>query len=285
MRRVLVLGSGRKAGVAEAAARVRAFLRRRGTRVSVHLAEGGSLARVRADLAVVLGGDGAILGAARRLDDNPVPILGVKFGRLGFLTEIRGDEIEETLDRWLEGRLPPPRPRMRIACEVLPAPGRRKGRPWRAVALNDVVFERYGPRTVVIHLEVNGKYATTYRGDGVIVSTPVGSTAHSLAGGGPLLEPSMEALVLTPMCPHTLANRPLVLPPDSRVVLGLEEGDVTAIVVADGVDPVDVAPGDRVALRRARRPALLQGTGRRGYFEVLRERLHWQLPAAFGEPG
>jgi NAD+ kinase len=279
MRRVLVLGDAKKPGVAAAAARVREFLRRRARVVAVDLRGRRDLSTLRADLAVVLGGDGAILSAARRMGDRPVPILGVKFGRLGFLTELRENEIEPVLERWLGGDLPPPRPRMRIRCTV-----ERKGRAEEAVALNDVVFERMGPRTVVIHLEVNGRYATTYRGDGVIASTPVGSTAHSLAAGGPLLEPSMEAFVLTPMCPHTLANRPLVLPADSRVALTLESEGVPALCVVDGQQSFEVKPGNRILLRRARRPALIQGTGRRDYFAVLRDRLHWGLPTDFVEP-
>ncbi len=279
MRRVLVLGDALKPGVAAAAARVREFLRRRARVVAVDLLGRRDLASVRADLAVVLGGDGAILAAARRMGERPIPILGVKFGRLGFLTELRENEIEPVLERWLAGDLPPPRPRMRIRCAV-----ERPGRDGEALALNDVVFERMGPRTVVIHLEVNGRYATTYRGDGVISSTPVGSTAHSLAAGGPLLEPSMEAFVLTPMCPHTLANRPLVLPPESRIALTLDSEGGPALCVADGQQSFEVRPGNRVLLRRARRPALLQGTGKRDYFAVLRDRLHWGLPTDFVEP-
>jgi len=279
MRRVLVLGDARKPGVAAAAARVRQFLKPRARVVAVDLLGRRDLATIRADLALVLGGDGAILAAARRMGDRPIPILGVKFGRLGFLTELRENEIEPVLERWLAGDLPPPRPRMRIRCTV-----ERKGRPEEAVALNDVVFERMGPRTIVIHLEVNGRYATTYRGDGVIASTPVGSTAHSLAAGGPLLEPSMEAFVLTPMCPHTLANRPLVLPADSRIALTLETEGPSGLCVADGQQSFEVKPGARVLLRRARRPALIQGTGRRDYFAVLRDRLHWGLPTDFVEP-
>ena len=284
MRRVLVLGDGRKPGVAYAAARVREFLRRRAKVAVVDLAGRRDLSRVKADLALVLGGDGAILSALRRMGEDPVPILGVKFGKLGFLTELRENEVEETLDRWIEGRLPPPRPRMRLRCEVSREGRARSGRPAGANALNDVVFERYGPRTIVVHLEVNGKYATTYRGDGVIVATPVGSTAHSLAAGGPLVEPSMDAVVLTPMCPHSLADRPLVLPAESRIALTLETGGVTAIAVVDGQQSFDVGPGDTVLVRKARRPALIQGTGRRGYFAILRERLHWGFPSGFAEP-
>ncbi len=284
MRRVLVLGDGRKPGVAPGAARVRDYLRRRARVVAVDLAGRRDLSRVRADLALVLGGDGAILSAVRRMGDRPIPLLGVRFGKLGFLTELREHEIEGALDRWLAGELPEPRPRMRIRCEIRRGPvrrgrGARRRKPETALALNDVVFERYGPRTIVLRLDVNGRYATTYRGDGVIASTPVGSTAHSLAAGGPLLEPSVDALVLTPMCPHSLANRPLVLPADSRVSLTLETGSVTALCVADGQQSFDVRPGESVLLRKARSPALFQGTGRRDYFAVLRERLHWGLPA------
>jgi len=284
MRRVLVLGDGRRTGVPEAAARIRRYIGGRARIVATDLKGTRNLARVKADLALVLGGDGAILAVARRMGDNAVPILGVKFGKLGFLTELREDEIEDALDRWLEGRLPPPRPRMRVRCEI-----RRGGRPARGApghhwALNEIVLERYGPRTVIIHLNVDGRYATTYRGDGLIVSTPVGSTAHSLAAGGPLVDPSLEGFVLTPMCPHSLANRPLVLPPGSAIELELEAGGPTALCVADGQQILEVRAGDRVAIRRARKPALLQGTGRRGFFEVLRERLHWGLPPGFIEP-
>lgn len=284
MRRVLVLGDARKPGVAAAAARIRTYLARRARASFLDLGGRGRISKPRADLAMVLGGDGAILAAARRMGEEPVPILGVKFGKLGFLTELREDEIEDALDRWLDGRLPPPHRRMRVRCEVHPG-GRASRRPEQAMALNDIVLERYGPRTVLIHLEVDGRYATTYRGDGLIVSTPVGSTAHSLAAGGPLLEPSMEGFVLTPMCPHSLANRPLVLPPESRIALTLESEVESAICVADGQQVLKVRDGDRVLLRRARRPALLQGTGRRGFFTVLRERLHWGLPPGFSEPG
>lgn len=284
MRRVLVLGDERKAGVAAAADRIRRYVGRRARVVAVDLKGRRDLSRVKADLAVVLGGDGAILSAARRMGDDPVPILGVKFGKLGFLTELREDEIEGALDRWIEGSLPPPRPRMRVECEVR-REGRAVRRTDRAAALNDIVLERFGHRTVVIHLEVDGRYATTYRGDGLIVATPVGSTAHSLAAGGPLVEPAMEGFILTPMCPHSLANRPLVLPASSRITLALETENETAICVADGQTVLEVRRGDRVALRKARRPALFQGTGRRGFFPVLRERLHWGLPPGFAEPG
>jgi NAD+ kinase len=284
MRRVLVLGNRAKPGVAGAADRVREHLRGRARFSFVDLEAKSARPLPRVDLAVVLGGDGAILAAVRRMGERASPVLGVKFGRLGFLTELRENEIEETLERWLAGSLPKPRPRMRLRCTVVRSGGARR-RPEEALALNDVVFERYGPRTIVVHLEVNGRYATTYRGDGVIASTPVGSTAHSLAAGGPLLEPSMEAVVLTPMCPHTLANRPLVLPADSTVALTLDAGKVPGICVADGQKTFDVHSGDRVVLRKARTPALLLGTGRRDYFEVLRERLHWQLPTGFVEPG
>ena len=283
MPRVLVLGDPERPGVAAATTRIRRYLGRR-ARVQVARLRGRRRpGEGRADLALVLGGDGAILEAVRRLGESTVPVLGVKFGKLGFLTELREDEIEDALDRWLAGSLPPPHARMRVRCEVRAA-ARPRRRPEEAVALNEIVLERYGPRTVLIHLEVDGRYASTYRGDGLIVSTPVGSTAHSLAAGGPLLDPSMEGFVLTPMCPHSLADRPLVLPPESRIALLLEAKDETAICVADGQRVRQVLPGDRVLRRRARRPALLQGTGRRGFFAVLRERLHWGLPPGFNEP-
>jgi len=277
MRRVLILGDERKPGVPGAAARLREQLRGRARVVLQDLKGRRDLSRARAHLAAVLGGDGAILSAARRLGDRAVPILGVNFGKLGFLTEVSDEEIEGAIEAWLEGRTPPPRPRMRLRCEVRRAGGAR-GAGEGATALNDVVLERRGPRTITIGLDVNGRYATTYRADGVIVSTPVGSTAHSLAAGGPILEPGMEALVLTPMCPHSLADRPLVLPARSRITLTLETGGVRAACSADGQANFPVRVGDRVEIRRARRPALFQPVSDRRIFAVLRSRLHWGIP-------
>ena len=282
MQRVLILGDERKRGVAPAAARIRKFLAPRVKVVAVDLRGRRDLSRLKADLALVLGGDGALLSVARRLKGNLVPILGAKFGKLGFLTELREDEIEQALGDWLAGRLPPPRSRMRLECVTKPFDRRDRGR--TATALNDVVLERWGPRTIVIHLEVDGTYATTYRGDGLIVSTPVGSTAHSLAAGGPLVEPGMDAIVLTPMCPHSLADRPLVLPPTSLVTLTLETASAKVGCAVDGQDNFEVARGDRILVRRAERSTLLQGVGRRDWFAVLRERLHWGHPSGFTEP-
>ncbi|MHC4821324.1 MAG: NAD(+)/NADH kinase [Planctomycetota bacterium] len=279
-RRVLILGDHRKSGVVEVAQRLREWCRPRAKVVLTDLHARRNLDGVKADLAVVLGGDGAILSSVRRMGGNAIPVLGVNFGKLGFLTEIREGEIEQALQDWLDGDLPPPTPRMRIQGEIRKAAG--SGRHRRAAetgaALNDIVLERWGPRTITVHLEVNGRYATTYRGDGVICATPVGSTAHSLAAGGPLVEPSEDIIVLTPMCPHSLADRPLVLPGDSRITLTLESDGVDAGVSMDGQKNVAVQAGDTVHVRRATKPALLQGVGKHDYFAVLRERLHWGLP-------
>ncbi len=287
MRRVLILGNERKPGVAGAAARLREFLGPRARIVAVDLEGKRSLSRVRADLAVVLGGDGALLDVARRLGSNAVPILGVNFGKLGFLTELTGDEVESGLGAWLEGRLPPPQPRQRLLCRLDRDGGSRRGRRRRAAggpwtALNDVVLERWGPRTVTLHLEVDGAYATTYRGDGVVVATPVGSTAHSLAAGGPLLDPQLDAIVLTPLCPHALTNRPLVIPPTSRVTLTVESAGGPAGVSVDGGRNLDVRPGDRLHVRRSPHPALFQPGGKRGWYAVLRSRLHFGVTAVAG---
>jgi NAD+ kinase len=282
MPRVLLLYDERKPAAAEAARRLAASLRGRARVTTAALGARGTVRR--ADLAVVLGGDGALLHATRRMGSRPFPILGVNFGKLGFLTELREGEIERGVAAWLDGRCPPPRPRLRLAVELrrasVPARrGRRRGAPPRVqsgLALNDAVLERWGPRTVTIHLEVDGAYATTYRADGLIVATPVGSTAHSLAAGGPLVEPGMEALVLTPMCPHSLADRPLVLPATSRIVLTLESSAPGAAGLAlDGQQAFPVGPGDRVVVRRAASPALLQPVGDRDWYAILRERLHW----------
>jgi NAD+ kinase len=278
---VLLLGDGTKPAVRAAAVRVRGLLEPRARVVAVDLEGTRDLLRIRADLAIVLGGDGALLSVARRLGANPVPIFGVNFGKLGFLTEFTENEIASGLDAWLRGELPPPVERMRLRCALSSTKTGAPGGPW--LALNDAVLERWGPRTLTIHLEVDGVYATTYRGDGVIVATPVGSTAHSLAGGGPLVEPSHDAIVLTPMCPHSLTNRSVVLPPDARVTLIFASGTGPAGFSIDGQENVRIRPGDRVEIRRAARPALLQPSGKRGWFAVLRSRLHWGLSGVSGK--
>jgi NAD+ kinase len=267
-----VVGDGARAGVGAAAARVTELARTRCRLVGVDLSGTEDLAQVQADLLAVLGGDGAILSAARRLGANPVPVLGVNFGKLGFMAGLRSSELEANADALFSGRSLSVSRRMRLETHVEHADGRRSG-PY--LALNDAVVERWDARSMAVELWVDGECATTYRGDGLIVATPTGSTAHSLAAGGPIVEPCMEAFVVSPICAHSVSNRPLVLRADQELCLRVGPGTSRPGLAVDGQVLVDLAVGDEVCVRRAASPVHLAVPSGRTFFEVLRTRLHW----------
>lgn len=222
------------------------------------------------DLVVVVGGDGTLLSVARALGPARTPILGVNLGGLGFLTEVPLDDMYPVLRQVLAGRFTVER-RMRIRASVIRA-GRETA---RHDLLNDVVINKSAlARILNIDVSVNGAYVTTYRADGLIVSTPTGSTAYSLSAGGPIVDPRMQAFLLTPICPHTLSNRPLVLPEKSVVEVGLRNNHEDVYVTVDGQVGFPLVGDDRVRARLAPTPVLLVQSGK-DYFEVLRQRLRW----------
>jgi NAD+ kinase len=226
---------------------------------------------VEADLALILGGDGAILSSARRLGRNQVPAIGVNLGKFGFLAEVSPEQLRERFDDILAGRYRVSS-RMRLSC-ALEQGGRTVA---EDLALNDVVVSRGAlSRLVAIGLVVDGMRATTYNGDGVIVSTPTGSTAHSLSAGGPVIDPRLEAFAVTPICPHTLTNRPLVLPAGCVVELCLDAAPVNVGLTVDGQVYREMGRGDRVIIRRAATDFRLIDLGIRTYYDTLREKLHW----------
>ncbi len=223
------------------------------------------------DLVVVLGGDGTLLSAARYLNGDKVPILGVNLGGLGFLTEITLEELYPVLDRVLDGKVKTER-RMRLKVVVF-RQGEKVG---EYTILNDAVISK----TVlarIIHLRhsVDGVYVTTYRGDGIIICTPTGSTAYSLAAGGPIVYPSLDSVLITPICPHTLTNRPLLIPDRATVefILETEESDVR--LTLDGQVGCDLLPFDRISITKAQNHVLFIKSPYRDYFEILRTKLKW----------
>jgi NAD+ kinase len=224
-----------------------------------------------ADLYVVLGGDGTLLRVARAIASTPRPILGVNLGGLGFLTETRVDEMDGTLNAILAGRGTLER---RMALEVSLA---RAGRTiMKQTILNDVVINKSAlARIIDLGVTIDGQLVTTYKSDGLIVSTPTGSTAYSLSAGGPIIHPKMEALLIAPICPHTLSMRPLVVPPDSRVEITLATGDSEVYLTLDGQVGHPLRTKDKVQVRRSDRPILMVRTGPTSYFEVLRHKMHW----------
>ncbi len=270
--RLYVVGMASKPRVQDATEQLLTLLDGRAEVLGVDLEARLDLAQVDADMIVVLGGDGAILAATRRLDGNPVPVLGINFGKLGFMAEARASELAQTVENVLVGRQYRITDRMLLEATVRHADGRVRG-PVRG--LNDAVVERWDPRTLTVHLRVDGAVATTYRGDGLIVATPTGSTAHSLAAGGPILEPGMQAFVVSPMCAHSVANRPLVLPPDSVIEMMVGPGSRRPGLAVDGQVLFDLAEGDVIEVRRSARGMRLAAAGNRSFFEVLRARFHW----------
>lgn len=226
----------------------------------------------KVDLMIVLGGDGTLLAVARAIGSRPVPILGVNLGTLGFLAEVSQEDLFETLEDVLAGRcLTEERMRLDVVVE---REGAVEG---RYLALNDAVIARTAmSRMVDLEVRADGAEVTTYYGDGLIIATPTGSSAYSLSAGGPLVLPGVEAVLLTPICPHTLTQRPLVLGHrcDLEVTVRNTRGGEVQLTV-DGQVGLALAEGDRVRVRRSDHPArLLVPTGR-NRFEVMRTKLRW----------
>ncbi|MCP5419641.1 MAG: NAD(+) kinase [Gammaproteobacteria bacterium] len=224
------------------------------------------------DLAVVIGGDGTLLNAARSLVDFRVPILGVNLGRLGFLADVSPAEIPHSLDAILAGSF---REEMR---SLLHAEVMREGRAvTQADALNDVVVhKRDVARMIEVNTFVDGQFINAYRADGLIISTPTGSTAYSLSGGGPILHPSLEAVILVPICPHSLTHRPIVVGAESEIEVILNASNNTQTqVTCDGQISLGLEPGDRVMIRKKRRKLRLIHPANHDYFQLLRAKLNW----------
>ncbi len=227
------------------------------------------------DLVLVLGGDGTLLAMANRIGQaaRDIPILGVNFGSLGFLTEITRPELYGSLEAVLAGRA------QHDERMMLRAVARRRGRaPEERVILNDVVFTRTAlSRMIELAVSVGDQFVTSVRADGLIVASPTGSTAYNLAAGGPIVHPAMAAVVLTPIAPHMLANRPIVIPAERevRVRPAPANGVAEVYVTFDGQWGCPLEDEDEVAISHARRPLRLVRATTRSYFEVLREKLKW----------
>ncbi|MGH9750012.1 MAG: NAD(+)/NADH kinase [Candidatus Polarisedimenticolia bacterium] len=223
------------------------------------------------DLYVVFGGDGTLLMAARAIAATPRPILGVNLGGLGFLTETGGTEATRALEEVLAGRFDLDR-RTTLDVSLLRA-GRTVA---RQTVLNDVVITKGAlARMIELGLTVDRQFVARYRADGLIVATPTGSTAYALSAGGPIVHPSLEALLIAPICPHTLTLRPLALPAASRVEITLRSRHAEVYLTLDGQVGQPLREKDRVRVVRGRLPVLMVRTRRYSYFEVLRHKLHW----------
>lgn len=224
-----------------------------------------------ADMVVVLGGDGTLISAARLIGEREIPILGVNLGSLGFLTEITLDELYPVLDSCLAGNYQVSE-RMMLKATVL-----RDGvEVMNHRVLNDVVINK-GALARIVDLEtmVNDYYLTTFKADGLIICSPTGSTGYSLAAAGPIIHPALECLVVTPICPHTLTNRPIVVNADAAITVTLKSAHEDVFLTLDGQVGMELKGGDVITVRRASHRTRLIMSRSKDYFEVLRTKLKW----------
>ncbi len=224
------------------------------------------------DLIIVLGGDGTLLHAARQVGLSGVPLLGVNLGGLGFLTAVSIDELFPTLEMILAGQLAP-QERMRLKVEVI----RDDQIIFQRVVLNDVVLNKGAvSRIVDLSADIDGEHLTDYRADGLIIATPTGSTAYNLSAGGPILHPTLAAVILTPICPFTLANRPLVVADRARITVQLGRHVNDVHLACDGQEDLPLTPEDQVVITRGQNLKLFPSPFQ-DHFSILRTKLGWGL--------
>jgi len=272
VRRALVVSSAYKPEGQDVARAIVTWLERAGVDViqDIDGKEDLSVLAKGADLAISVGGDGTMLSTARRMAETQVPTMGVNLGKLGFLAEFNEREVRE----WIAGRRQLPltvTPRMRLRCSVMTSQGEIK-----QYALNDaVVNQGLVTRLITIKMSVDDQHAIQYRADGLIVSTPVGSTAYSLSLGGPILTPEMKSFIVTPIAPHALTNRPIVVTGEATLRFKLMTEVREAAIVLDGHETLPLACGDVFEIRRATNDFLLVGSTKRSYYYLLRSKLGW----------
>ena len=239
---------------------------------------GGELARPReelpalVDLLIVLGGDGTLLATARAMGEHDALILPVNLGGLGFLTSVTQDELYPILEQVLEGKHRISE-RVLLQCEVI-----RNGQVVVSHrALNEAVLNKSAlARMIDLEMHIDGGYVCNYKADGLIISTPTGSTAYSMAAGGPIVYPTVAAFLLTPICPHTLSNRPLVIPDNHKIEVSFHEGEEPAFLTLDGQVGLELHRGDRIVVTKFSHKLRLVRPSRKTYFEILRSKLKWE---------
>jgi NAD+ kinase len=225
----------------------------------------------KADVLLVLGGDGTMLNAARLAGERGIPILGVNMGGLGFLTEVRLESLYPSLERVfandfvLDERL--------MLRTHIHRPGETIA---QGAVLNDVVINKGTlARMIELRIAIQGRFVTNMRGDGLIISSPTGSTAYSLSAGGPIIDPAVQSLILTPICPHTLTHRPLIVPGNTEIEVTLTSRDDGAMATLDGQVGVAIAQGDTVVIQTSEQRTRLIRFPESNYYDVLREKLKW----------
>ena len=219
----------------------------------------------------VLGGDGTFLNAVRWIGDQNIPILGAKFGEVGFLAEVSEESLFSTAETVLNNKFIT-EPRMRLQVKVI----RDKKELVRETVLNDVVInKRTLARLAHVETYINDRYLTTYRADGLIISTPTGSTAYSLSAGGPIIHPAVPAIIMTPICPFTLANRPLILPDSALIKIRLTKESSDIMLTFDGQTGLEISERDTILIKKGRHFVNMITMPDQNYFDVLKTKLRW----------
>ncbi|GMV69629.1 MAG: NAD kinase [Pseudomonadota bacterium] len=279
-----LIGNAANVQLAATLAPLVAYLQRRGRRVlldercataspdpAIALMAREDMAQ-QADLIIVMGGDGTFLGAARAVGARQVPLVGINLGRLGFMVDIPPAQLELALDAILAGDY---QTDQRFLLEGTALRG--DGVLHRATALNDVVINKHHvARLIDFDTYIDGHYVNNHRADGLIVATPTGSTAYALSGGGPIMHPQLHAIVLVPICPHALADRPLVVDDSARIEIRIAPRNTNPVQVTwDGQNSLELRNGDRVCIRRSAHPLTLIHPANHDYFRILRGKLRW----------
>jgi len=265
----------------EYASRVAADLRKRGYEICLDFGTADKLndrgpcvskagLGTRADLLITFGGDGTLLSVARYAPRG-VPVLGVNMGTLGFLTEVRVEEFPTVLESILAGKFDAEE---RVTFDVVVDGQQREKRKYRV--LNDATINKSAlARIVDMKVTVSGFFVSTFRADGLIVATPTGSTAYNLSAGGPIVYPTMGAVIITPICPHMLTNRPIVLPDTLDIEIGIATKNQEIFLTLDGQEGLPIGERDRVCVRKSDHAVLLVQSPNKNYFDVLRSKLKW----------
>ncbi len=269
--RVILLSTGQRPHVLEEVQRLRPVIRQYAEIVAEDFSGQEDVSNAEANLAIVLGGDGSILRAAHQMGQRQLPVIAVNLGKLGFLADISSAELPEILEELRTGQLQVIEHLM-FDCQII-----RNGKAeFRQMGLNEIAV-RTGPPFLLtdIHLYVDSELVTTYSGDGLIISTPVGSTAYSLSAGGPILRKNLEAVVITPLSPHTLTMRPVVDSADRVYELEVVQPHPETSAVVDGRVLCRLKQGDRVRVTRAPVRFRLVAPPGHSYYRTLREKLNW----------
>lgn len=242
-----------------------------GEPIPANNAVAGRLPSLDADLVVVLGGDGTMISTARMVESSETLVLGINYGSLGYLTDFRIEELFPSVEAIIKGEFEIDRRVMLRASHIRNGDTLATGR-----VLNDVVINKAAlARIIGIEVRLNGLYVNSFRADGLIVATPTGSTAYNLSAGGPIVYPTMNAVLLTPICPFTLTNRPIVVPDEDEIELRLKDENEGVFLSLDGQTGYPMKTGDVISIRKSKTTLNLVHPANRNYFDVLRDKLKW----------